>query len=640
MSLLTASDLSKAYGAQDVFQGVSLAVHDRDRIALVGPNGVGTTTLLRMLMGLETADSGEIHRARGLSMGYLPQEVIFSDSKRAELAQSVWAYCQGAFAGLLDLERELRDLEALMAKGGGSPRVLSRYGTAQEAFEHQGGYTYRAQLQRVLSGLGFDESEFGRALKGFSGGERTRAMLARLLLEAPGMLLLDEPTNHLDMQAIEWLETWLREYPGAAVVVSHDRYFLDQSAQRIWELTAYGIEDFRGNYSAYVLQREERTQRRQRELQSQREFIEREREYIRRNIAGQNTRQAQGRRKRLERFMRDDAIQAPLAGRSVRIDFDAGDRSGDRVIETHNLAVGYADGEGYLFEIPDLLLLRGECAAIIGPNGAGKTTFLKTLMGELQPLRGEINLGAGVQVGYFAQAHEDLDASRSALDEILSVAPGMLISKARSLLALFLFTGDEVHKRVESLSGGERGRLALAKLSQAGANLLLLDEPTNHLDLPSQEILQAALADFPGTILLVSHDRYLIEGLATQVWAISPNQKRLQVYGQGYQAYLAARAEETGARKADSSRARGRRARPSASRREAGRRPDDELGQLEAQIAELESAMQDLGARLSAAGVDMERVRRLGKQYALHERALTSALARWEELARELGEEG
>lgn len=640
MPLLTASELSKAYGAQDIFQGVSLAVHERDRIALVGPNGIGKTTILRIMAGLETPDTGVVHRARGLSIGYLPQEVIFSDSRQAELAQSVWEYGLGAFAGLLDLEEELRDLEGLMAKGGGSPSVLSHYGEVQAAFELQGGYTYRAELQRVLFGLGFDESEFKRALNGLSGGERTRAMLARLLLEAPAMLLMDEPTNHLDIQAIEWLEGWLREYRGAAVVVSHDRYFLDESARRVWELTARGIEDYRGNYSDYVRQREERIQRRQKEFRSQQEFIERERDYIRRNIAGQNTRQAQGRRKRLQRFLRDDAIDAPRASESVRIDFGAGDRSGDRVIETRDLAVGYADGEGFLFEIPDLLLLRGECAAIIGPNGAGKTTFLKTLMGELEPLRGEIKLGAGVQVGYFAQAHEDLDVGRSALEEILSASPGMPISEARGLLALFLFTGDEVYKRVESLSGGERGRLALAKLSQGGANLLLLDEPTNHLDLPSQEILQSALADFPGTILLVSHDRYLIEALGTQVWAISPNQKRLEVYGQGYAEYLATRAEGTGAKKAAVDRPSRGPAHPSKRRGEGGQKAHDELRRLEAQITELERSMEDLAEEMSVAGADVERVRRLGEQYTLHEKALASALTKWEALARQAGEEG
>jgi ATP-binding cassette subfamily F protein 3 len=640
MSLLTASELSKAYGAQDVFRGVSLAVHERDRIALVGPNGVGKTTLLRLLAGLDTTDAGAVHRARGLSIGYLPQEVIFSTSKGSQLALSVWDNCLAAFGGLLKLEREMRDLEALMAAEGGSPSVLSRYGEVQEAFERQGGYTYRAELQRVLFGLGFDEPEFDRSLEGLSGGERTRAMLARLLLESPKILLLDEPTNHLDIQAIEWLESWLSDYAGAVLVVSHDRYFLDETVRQIWELTTNGIEVYRGNYSAYTQQREERMVRRQKEFQSQQEFIEREREYIRRNIAGQNTRQAQGRRKRLERFMRDDAIDVLRAGRTVRIDFEAGSRSGDRVIETHDLAVGYADGEGYLFEIPDLLLLRGECAAIMGPNGAGKTTFLKTLMGELEPLRGEIKLGAGVQVGYFAQAHEDLDAGRSALEEILSASPGMPISEARGLLALFLFTGDDVYKRVESLSGGERGRLALAKLSQGGANLLLLDEPTNHLDLPSQEILQSALADFPGTILLVSHDRYLIEALGTQVWAISPNQKRLQVYGQGYSEYLAARAEGSGAKKPAVDRSSRGPGLPSKTQGEGREKALEELHRLEVQITELERSMEDLADEMSSAGADVERVRRLGEQYTLHEKALASALTKWEALARQAGDEG
>jgi ATP-binding cassette subfamily F protein 3 len=641
MTLLTASDLAKSYGPQDVLQGVRLAIHDRDRIALVGPNGVGKTTLLRLIVGLEFPDEGRIHRSKNLHIGYLPQEVIFADSERVDLSQSVWAYCEQAFADLLELEDRLREFERRMGEGEASERLIDQYGTLQEAFEQGGGYTYSVKIQRVLLGLGFDETEFHRALQDLSGGERTRVMLGRLLLESPGLLLLDEPTNHLDIQAIEWLEGWLRDYPGAAVLVSHDRYFLDECAQAVWELTPMGIEEYKGNYSAYVQQREARFERRWKEYRSQQEHIEREREYIRRNIAGQNTRQAQGRRKRLERFLRDEAIRAPQAGRDVHIDFGAVNRSGDRVLETKDLAVGYPEPPGFLFDVPDLLLSRGECAAIIGPNGVGKSTFLKTLLGDTAPLAGEARLGASVEVGYFAQAHKDLNPGHTVLEEFLSISPGMPISQARDLLAKFLFTGDDVFKSVDVLSGGERGRLALAKLAQEGANLLLLDEPTNHLDLPSQEILQAALMDFPGTILLVSHDRYLIEALATQIWAVSSTERELRVYLGSYKEYTVARARELEAQKSHARRASEVKSRRSNS--EPGgrsKRPTRQgLSQLEAQIAQLEAALRTLEGELSAAGSDFNEVRRLGKEYALHERALAAAMSEWEDLARELAEE-
>jgi ATP-binding cassette subfamily F protein 3 len=450
-----------------------------------------------------------------------------------------------------------------------------------------------------------------------------------LLLEEPDLLVLDEPTNHLDIDAIEWLEGWLREYEGAAVIVSHDRYFLDNSVDRVWDLSPQSITVYRGNYSAYVLQRAERVELQQKQYESQQEHVRREQDFIQRNIAGQKTRQAQGRRKRLERLLRDNSIDQPTSLRPVHIDFGEARRSGDRVLETKSLAVGFPDDDEPLFIAPDLILMRGECAAVIGPNGAGKTTCLKMLIGDVEPLRGQVKLGAGLKVGYFAQAHEDLDPDLTVLDEILRTGSGLKISEARNFLGSYLFSGDDVEKPVAVLSGGERGRLALAKLALLGANLLLLDEPTTHLDLRSQEILQEALAEFPGTILLVSHDRYLIEALATQVWAISSQGREMTVHEGGYASYAASR-REAAAPPSATSKQQADRPRPRKSTR-----GKIALADAEARIDSLEKELARVSLQLEEAGADVDTVRRLGEEYALLEAQLQDSLKAWEELAED-----
>ncbi|MBZ0286682.1 MAG: ATP-binding cassette domain-containing protein, partial [Anaerolineae bacterium] len=334
--------------------------------------------------------------------------------------------------------------------------------------------------------------------------------------------MLDEPTNHLDIQAVEWLEGFLKTFPGAVLAVSHDRYFMDAFAQTIWEMDFGAVEVYRGNYSHYVQQRDERYDRRMKEYEAQQEFLAKEEEYIRRNMAGQNTRQAKGRLKRLETMRKNGRfVNRPRQRKTMYLKLGRAMRSGDKVLMTRGLAVGYPDADAPLLTVPDITLYRGEVAALIGPNGVGKSTFLKTIIEHLTPLAGEVKVGAAVKVGYFAQAHELLNAKNSVMDEVLTIKP-MPISEARNYLAQFLFVGDDVFRPVETLSGGERGRVALAKLALSGSNFLILDEPTNHLDIDSQEILQSVLDHFNGTILLVSHDRYLIDALASQIWAASP----------------------------------------------------------------------------------------------------------------------
>ncbi len=628
MSLISATGLAKAYGAQKVFEGVQLNVPHRARIALVGPNGVGKTTLLRLLVGLERPDQGSIQRARELRVGYLPQEAAFARSEFSELQETLRETSLRVFEDLRKMEAELAELEAAMGDASLMESAMARYGPLLEAFERGEGYSYGARIDRVLAGLGFSEADQARPLAEFSGGERTRAMLARLLLQDPDLLVLDEPVNHLDVESIEWLEGWLREWPGAALLVSHDRYFLDRTIDAVWELSPLGIETYRGDYTAYAAQREARRSRRAAGYRAQQEHIRSELEYIRRNLAGQNARQARGRRKRLARLLRDGALAEPDAARSLRIDFEDPSRSGDLVLETRDLQLGYPEMDEPLYRVPDLALRRGERAALLGPIGAGKTTFLKTLLGEIPPLAGEVRLGASLELAYFAQAHEGLDPRRTVLQEIHSVDPGMGHSKARHWLAGFLFTGDDVEKPVSVLSGGERGRLALAKLTLEGANFLLLDEPTNHLDLQSQEVLQNALLEFPGTILLVSHDRYLIDALATQVWGISPQNQELVVVPGGYAEYL-----EYRSRDAQPAESQARRKKPERSRPKAPSKTG--IGAVEERIEGIERALLELADRLEEAGADVDQVRRLGTEYAQLERELEAQLERWERLAME-----
>src|SRR5512135_463138 len=536
MSILTAHHLSKSYGAFDVFDDVTLALAHHQRAALVGANGAGKTTLLHLLAGLEEPSGGAIHRARGQTIGFLPQhadQLLVEHDSLHDLMRSLFKQLE-AQAG------QLRELEHAMGDPEQQPEAIEKYGRLVEQFEHAGGYTFENRIEQVLSHVGFDRSDFDKPVNILSGGQKTRALLARLILQAPEVLLLDEPTNHLDVNAVEWLEATLKDYPGSIIVVSHDRYFIDAIADTVWELKSGVVETYTGNYTQYLIQREERLERQQKEYEKQQEFIAKEEEYIRRNLAGQNTRQAQGRRTRLERLRKSsDMVQRPDARKTMKLDLAATRRSGDIVLRARDLVVGYADDRKPLLSCDELFLYRGQRVAIWGPNGAGKSTFLKTVLGQIPPLDGEIELGASVQVGYYAQAHEMLDENDTVLQSMMKAQQNMTVSKARSWLGRYLFSGDTIEKRIADLSGGERGRIALAVLALQGANVLLLDEPTNHLDLDSQESLQDTLAEFEGTLLLVTHDRYLVDALATHIWAIEDN--AIKLYEGNYSEFTAAR---------------------------------------------------------------------------------------------------
>lgn len=623
MSLLTAANLSKSFGPEDIFSNISFSIPRGARIGLVGANGVGKTTLLKILLGEETPSNGSVSAAKNLTIGYLPQEAVLHSTR------TLWDACLEGMADLLEMEEKLRELESKMSDNPDDEELIVRYGRLQDRFDRMGGFFYENTVERTLTGLGFKEEDFSKPLNMLSGGQRTRAVLARLLLSDPDLLLLDEPTNHLDIQAMEWLEGFLKSWKGAAVLVSHDRYFLDQTVDVIWEMTP-ALEIYRGNYSAYLLQREERYERQLKEYQAQQEFIAKEEEFIRKNIAGQNTRQAQGRRTRLERMLKEARLAPPRIGHHMRLDLSAEERSGDLVIRTYGLEVGYHDDKKVLIRVPDLVLYRGECAAVLGPNGAGKTTFLKTLLGELEPLAGEVKPGASVRIGYFSQAHERLDPSRTLTEEIQRHVPGMLEHEARNYLAKFLFTGDDVFKKVSVLSGGERGRLALACLALEGANLLLLDEPTNHLDLPSQEILQRILEEFTGTILLVSHDRYLVDAVATRIWEVLPNENSLLTF-RGTYSELKAQMEEQVKSEGHPG---GRERSPSEGipQKKKGRVSQKKLRELEVRINGLEEEIALVEKKLENPLDISEPISVLGEKYVSLKEKLDASWLEWEDL--------
>ncbi|GIK43343.1 MAG: ABC transporter [Chloroflexota bacterium] len=632
MTILTTQNLGKHYGAQDIFDGLTLSVSHGDRIALVGPNGEGKTTLLRILAGLEQPSAGRVHAARGLKLGYLEQHPSLIST-----GGTLWDLALSAFAELRQQETALQELAATLAAETDPARhqqLLEQYGEAEARFEHAGGYTYEQTIDQVLTGLSFKREDYALPLTKLSGGQQSRAHLAHLLLTQPDLLLLDEPTNHLDLAAVEWLENYLKNWLGAIIVVSHDRYFLDEVATRVWEMLFGGIEAYRGNYSHYVQQREERVERRQKDYQAQQEFIAKEEDFIRRNLAGQRTREAKGRRKRLERM---EKLDRPVEHKRLKLSLQTTLRSGDLVLATHDLVVGYPDGQP-LFTCPDLEIRRGQRVALLGPNGAGKTTFIKTILGQVKPKAGAIRFGAGVEVGYFAQTQASLNLAASIMDEILAVQ-NLPIGEARNYLGRFLFSGDDVFKPIGSLSGGERSRVALAKLTLTGSNFLMLDEPTNHLDIPSQENLESVLNDFAGTILLVSHDRYFVDALATHTWALEPDTRTVTVIEGGYSDYLVQREAQknqsgpsaNGSTPKSTSQASREQ---SKAEKRASEKKARQIAEIESLIAAAEGHLADLAQKLEAASQaqDIVQLQKLSQDYQTSEAKLEELLTQWTEL--------
>ncbi|MFQ3661961.1 MAG: ABC-F family ATP-binding cassette domain-containing protein [Chloroflexaceae bacterium] len=648
MTLLSVGGLTKYYGAELIFEDLNFQVARGDKIALVGVNGAGKSTLLKIIAGLESPDRGHVAVARGARIAYLAQEVRFNSER------TLWQEMEHALAALRELEAEIQALEPLIADTGTPDweAAMERYGELTARFEHMGGYEVEPRIKRTLQGLGFHESQYHQRLAHFSGGQKTRAALAATLLSDPDLLLLDEPTNHLDMQALEWLEHFLRTWDGTLIVTSHDRYFLDRVTRRTLEVAFGKLEDYPAPYNRYLELKAERMERRLKEFRAQQEFIARTEEFIRRYKAGQRAREARGREKRLERLKREQAIERPREPARLRLFLDTRLRSGALALALDGLVVGFPGNRQdadprVLLRADGLELHRGERIALLGPNGSGKTSLLRTILGELRPLRGQARLGHQVQIGYYAQGHDGLNWNATVLEELTRASPNLGEAAARNLLGRFLFSGDDVFKRIGDLSGGERSRVALAQLTLLPGNLLILDEPTNHLDIGAREALEAVLKEYPGSILFVSHDRYFIDALADKVWHVE--QGRIREYPGGYSDFVAAR-EAAAATTAANDAAVPPRAQvattpppsPAATRPEvpaaAGpqeRQRKKRLAALEAEVALLEQELDRLKADLERASAarDVQQITALGIQYAELETLLAAKYDQWAELA-------
>jgi len=630
MSLIALEKVTHAYAAVEILRRVSLRVGESDRIGLVGPNGAGKSTLLRIIGGLMEPLSGDIHHSAGVRIGYLPQD------PPALSGSTIYDAMLDAFADLRQMERELEDLAGRMAD---DEDAVERYGRMQHEFEDRGGYDYTSRIEQVLTGLGFDKEMWVRPLSKLSGGQRTRAYLAKLLLGEPDVLMLDEPTNHLDLETVEWLEGWLGSFRGALVVVSHDRYLLDNVTTETWEVAFGVLEKYRGSYSKYLTLRAERYLERRRQWEAQQAYIAKTQEFIRIHIAGQRTKEAQGRRSRLERFIRDEAICEPQDHQSISLELTAPVRSGDIVLRSEELAVGYESTGPLLTEV-ELDVERGQRIAILGGNGTGKTTLIRTILGELPKLAGKIRTGANVEMGYLSQTHASLDPDQTAIDAVVSTGR-CTYDRARSLLGALLLSGDDGLKKISELSGGQRSRVVLAQLVSQQANVLMLDEPTNHLDIPSSEIMQDVLQRFEGTSIFVTHDRYLVQAAATHVWALEGG-KLHSIIG-GWREYLAwrerRRTSDPVVKCADKDKA-ARQAKRREDRKQANlvQRLQRRHQQLEDEIDGVESRLAEINDEISAASEvgDMELVEKLSLEYPTVQKRLEELWAEWEQVGAEL----
>ncbi|AAL97644.1 TPA: ABC-F family ATP-binding cassette domain-containing protein [Streptococcus pyogenes] len=534
MIILQGNKLERSFSGDVLFQNISLQVDERDRIALVGPNGAGKSTLLKLLVGEETPTSGEVNTKKDLTLSYLAQ------NSRFESDQTIYEEMLKVFEALRQDEKRLRQMEMDMATVSGQDltRLMTDYDLLTEHFRQQGGFTYESDIKAILNGFKFDESMWQMTIAELSGGQNTRLALAKMLLEKPELLVLDEPTNHLDIETIAWLENYLANYQGALIIVSHDRYFLDKVATVTLDLTPHGLDRYVGNYSRFMTLKAEKLVAEEKQFDKQQKEIAKLEDFVQKNIVrASTTKRAQARRKQLEKIERLD--KPTSARKSAHMTFQADKPSGNVVLTVEKAAIGY--NQHVLSEPINLDVHKLDAIAIVGPNGIGKSTLIKSVIGQIPFIKGEVKYGANVEIGYYDQTQSHLTSSNTVLEELwqdFSTTPEVDI---RNRLGAFLFSGDDVKKSVAMLSGGEKARLLLAKLSMENNNFLVLDEPTNHLDIDSKEVLENALVDFDGTLLFVSHDRYFINRLATKVLEITENGSTL--YLGDYDYYLEKKAE-------------------------------------------------------------------------------------------------
>jgi ATP-binding cassette, subfamily F, member 3 len=526
MILMQLNQLTKRFGAELILSNIKLEIQMNDRIAIVGRNGAGKSTLLKMMAGEMNHDSGDIFKPKETTMGYLAQNTGLQSE------ETIWNEMEKVFTHLKDLEKELRKMEMQMADPDlledqkRYQQLLTDYDRKQEYFKTAGGYQYEADIRAVLNGLNFKNFSWDTPITSLSGGQKTRLALGKLLLTSPDILILDEPTNHLDIDTLSWLENYLQSYQGAVVIVSHDRYFLDKIVNTVYEIAFQSSKKYYGNYSDYLKKKEADFEQEVKRFEKQQEEIKRMEDFIQKNIVRATTsKRAQSRRKQLEKM---DKIEKPKDdNQSAKFSFQTAKRSGNDVLRLRNYAFRYKESTDFLFDNLSLDLNRGDSVGLVGPNGVGKTTLLKTIIGDLEASKGDKMLGTNVQIGYYDQEQTKLNSKKTVLNELWDEYPMKNEKDIRTILGNFLFSGEDVLKPVSALSGGEKARLSLAKLMMQEANFLILDEPTNHLDLDSKEVLEAALVDYPGTLLFVSHDRYFINKIATQVVEMNPDQTRL-----------------------------------------------------------------------------------------------------------------
>ena len=635
MIVLQIKKLSKSFGDQEVLKGVSLSIQEKERVGLVGLNGSGKTTLLRCMTGELQPDAGEVLISSALSLGCLEQ---MPDSQPGMTA---WDAVMESFADLIDKRQQMRELENKMGQAGSElDKLMEQYARITEEYEQANGYACENMARRILIGLGFDSDEFQQPLATFSGGQKTRLNLGRLLALAPDILLLDEPTNHLDMGSVEWLEDFIKGYAGTVLVVSHDRMFLDRVATHIAEIRGGELRAYAGNYSAYLHKRAVEDLAEQRAYEKQQLHIQQTEDYIRRFKAGIKSKQARGRQSQLDRLER---MEGPVNERNLRgLQLNMNQESGNDVLTVEGVKKSYQDS--LLIKDISFKIKKGDKIALIGPNGCGKTTLLKIISGQIPADQGEIRLGSRVEMAYFSQEHEDLNPNQTVLDEIVSNFD-LTLQEARTALGGMLFSEDEVFKLVGDLSGGELGRLAFLKVILSRANFLLLDEPTNHLDIASCQVVESMLADFEGTVLVVSHDRYFIDQVADQVLSIEDG--RAEYYRGNYSYYHEKKQEKEKNLLAEQRETKEKVIRPDMQLREEEkerkriwRRLNQELDAIEASIMEIEQRKAELESLLSDPGTynDEEKARNLNTEYRQIEQSLRSSYEQWEYLHEELDE--
>ncbi|RPF57045.1 ABC-F family ATP-binding cassette domain-containing protein [Aquisalibacillus elongatus] len=639
MIVLQLNNLDKYFGADLILSKIKLEVHHDDRIAIVGRNGAGKSTLLKIMSGQMPYDAGEIFKPKDATIGYLDQHTGL-DSE-----ESIWSEMLKVYQPLIQVEKELRNLEQKMADPDilndqkRYEQLLTTYDQKQYDFEQRGGFQYEADIESVLQGLSFGHFDFQTPIQELSGGQKTRLALGKLLLSKPDVLILDEPTNHLDIQTLRWLEGYLKSYPGAVVMVSHDRYFLDEVVHTVYDIAFQSVKKYHGNYSYFLKKRVEEYELELKRYERQQEEIKKLEEYVQKNIARDSTsKQAKSRRKKLEKMEKMD--KPDLDDQSAKFSFGINRKSGNDVLKVNQLSAKYGALDEDVFQDVSFRVNRGDRVAIVGPNGIGKSTLLKALLHRIGFVEGDIQYGTNVEFGYYDQEQSTLNNRKTALQELWDDYPHMNEKDIRTVLGNFLFTGDDVLKTIGMLSGGEKARVLLAKLMLQKSNVLIMDEPTNHLDLDSKEVLEAALADFPGTIIFVSHDRYFINRLSTHVLELSEQGSRMFIGDYDY--YIEKLEEEAEIRememaKQEESKPKKTHQINKENQREK-RKVERRIQTIEEQIVEHEQTIEEAEPQLYDPNNvnDYTKLQEINAQIKESEGAIEALMEEWEELQQEL----